>query len=537
MPDVRFYLSLVLRRIHYVLILTILGLAAGFTVAELLPERYVASARLVVESEQIPGDLAATTVRTEASEQLQIIEQRILTRDRLLDMSNRLNVYDRRPGEAQPLRPDEIVSDLRGRIGIRTRGAGRSGQATLVDVSFQDANPRLAASVANEVVTLILQENVAMRTGVSGQTLEFFEQEVERLDGALAETGARIAAFQEQNRDALPDSLEFRRNQLTSGQERLLEIDREVARLRDRRDNLERLYAATGELGGGADANLTREEVELRAMREEYAANLSVLSEQNPRMRVLRQRIDGMAAIVARQRADAARAVAEGASETADAPVPLTAYDIQLADIDRQLEFLDQQRTRLQGQLEELQATIAATPANAQTINALQRDYENVRSQYDEAVAKRARAETGDMIEALSKGERISVIEQAIVPREPSSPDRTKLLAAGGGGGLLLGLGLIALLELMTSAVRRPVELVDKLEITPLATLSFIRTRGEILRRRALIGAAFATAILVVPAGLWAVDTYFMPLDLLAERVMDRLPLDRLLAVIDTAGL
>ena len=120
MLDLRFYLALFLRRLPYFLIFTVAGAAVGVALALTLPPTYEAQARLVVESEQIPDELAASTVRTEASEQLQIIEQRILTRDKLLEMANRLNIYaDRRTEAGAPLRPDQIVEDLRERIRIR----------------------------------------------------------------------------------------------------------------------------------------------------------------------------------------------------------------------------------------------------------------------------------------------------------------------------------------------------------------------------------------------------------------------------------
>ena len=44
-----------------------------------------------------------------------------------------------------------------------------------------------------------------------------------------------IQAFQEANREALPDSLEFRRGRLVADQERLLQFDRDEALLRERR--------------------------------------------------------------------------------------------------------------------------------------------------------------------------------------------------------------------------------------------------------------------------------------------------------------
>ena len=526
MLDLRFYFALFLRRLPYFLILTVAGAALGVALALTLPPTFEAQARLVVESEQIPDELAASTVRTEASEQLQIIEQRILTRENLLEMANRLNIYAGRATEAgAPLRPDQIVDDLRERINIRTTGGNRRGtvNATLVDVTFSASSSALAARVTNEVVTLMLEENVRMRTGVSGQTLEFFEQEVARLDEELARRGAQIIQFQEANKEALPDSLDFRRGQLAAAQERILQLTREEAALLDRRAGLVSLFEATGSVGGltgETQASLSPTERKLRELEERLASSGAVLAFDNPRIRVLRAQIEALREQVAAETAAAVGATTEG--EAADANLSL--YDIQLADLDNQLAFFTARRAEIEAEMEALQVTIEATPANAISLDTLERDYAATREQYDQAIANRARAETGDIIEALSKGERISVIEQAVPPEEPSSPNRPRLAIAGLGAGMMMGLGLIVLLELLNSAIRRPQDIVQRLEITPLGTLPFIRTRADRIRRRLTLLVVLAGVGGTVFGALWGIDTYVMPLDLLLEAILERLP-------------
>lgn len=518
MPDIRFYLSLFFRKIHYFLLFTALGAVIGITLAMVLPPSYWASARLLVESEQIPDELAASTVQTAAAEQLQIIEQRILSRGNLLEMANRLNIY--RPIPGQPvldLRPDEKVEDLRRRIWINVTGTRREAQAIIVNVGFSAGSAQLAAQVVNEVVSLILEENVRMRTGVSGQTLEFFQQNVDRLDEELARKGAQIVEFKESHEGALPDSLEFRRSQLAAAQERLIQVQREQVALKERRQGLVNLYESTGRTTLSS-AQETSEEAQLRRLREQYATSLAVLSTENPRVKVMQSQIDTLEKIVAEQAAERSGQVGANGEM-------LSPYEIQLADLDNQLEFLEARQAQIEGEIADLQETIDATPANTITLQALQRDYDNIRAQYDQAVANRARAETGDIIESLAKGQRISVIEQAIAPPEPSSPDRPKLIAAGIGGGMMIGIGLIALLEFLNNAVRRPVDITSKLDIVPFATLSFIRTKRDIRRRRMLIGGAFLVVLAGIPASLWAIDVYYMPLDLLLEEFMRKLPI------------
>ena len=521
MIDLKFYFSLFLRRLHYFLIVLTLGTVVGLTLAWMLPPVYKAEARLVVESEQIPDDLAASTVHVAATEQLEIIQQRILTRDTLIEMANRLQIYAPAPGQpSRRLEPDEIVEDLRDRITIVTTGGGQSrgaATATIVRVGFEAPTAQLAATVTNEVVTLILRENVAMRTTVAGQTLEFFVQELARLDRELASRSAATLAFKEANKDALPDSLEFRRSQQAAAQERLLQIERDTAILKDRRQGLVALYEATGRVAASSEDTLTAEAKQLQSLRDQLGQVLAVLSPLNPKVKLLESQITALEKVVADQ--------AAAAAPLAPAGEVLSPLDIQLADIDRQLAFLDDLKAQLAAEMETLSTSIDATPGIAIALDTLERDYANTRAQYDAAVANKARAETGDTIEALSKGQRISIIEQAIAPREPTSPNRPLIAGAGVGLGFVAGIGLIVLIELLKGAIRRPADITARLGITPFATLPYLRTAGQIRRRRVIIGLGFALVLLAIPAGLWLVHTQVIPLDLLLNRVMQKVGL------------
>lgn len=498
----------------------------GLGLALTLPPEYQARARLVVESEQIPGDLAESTVRTDSKEQLQIIEQRIKARGTLLDMSNRLNIYLDRQRTGEPLRPDEIVTDLRERIKIRTTGGferrGVAVNALLVDVSFTSSSATMAAQVTNEVVTLMQQENRSMRTSVTGQTLEFFEQEVERLNEELSSRGEEIIRFQEANRDSLPESLDFRRNQLIAAQEELLQITRDEAQFSDQRDGLVALFEETGGVEGqdGNVAGLSAEERELRRLQEQYARSVAVLSLDNPRVQVQKAQIDALEALVAKQASEVIEAGTNRAGETTRTSL----FNLQVAELENQLEFLKTRREQLETEMAELQKTIEATPANAIALDTLERDYAATRAQYDRAVANRARAKTGDIIEALSKGERITLVDAAVAPDEPTSPNRPRLAAMGTAAGMAVAFAFVALLELLNTSIRRSQDIVRQLDITPFGTLPYIRTRRDIIRRRILVLVALVVVVGSIFGGLWGIDTYVMPLDQVLEKILERLP-------------
>ena len=58
-----------------------------------LPPVYLSTALILVESQQIPSELARSTVTTSAADRLELIEQRLMTRENLLEIIERLVVH------------------------------------------------------------------------------------------------------------------------------------------------------------------------------------------------------------------------------------------------------------------------------------------------------------------------------------------------------------------------------------------------------------------------------------------------------------
>lgn len=500
--DFKFFASLFLRRLHYFLVVAVAVSAIGVTIAYTLPAGFQARAKLLVESPQIPGDLASSTVRTSVGELLEIISQRITSRASLLDIARKFDLYADKPN----ISADEIIADMRKRIKMNL--PGRRDAASFVHVSFLAKSGDESAKVTNELVTLILQENRTLRTAVTGQTLDFFKNEVEKLDLELADQGQKILAFKSENQGALPDSLNFRLNRQASLQERVLQMERELSSLRDRRTRLVELYKRTGEVSFSSDT-LSPEELRLQELSNQLASALVLYSETNPRVKALKAQVNA-----AEQQVAALRRGSGGEE--------MSAFEVQLADLDGQMEFLIEEKSGVEAEIAELETSIERTPANAIILNSLQRDYDNIQLQYNQATSDFNAARTGDQIEAQSRGQRISVIEQATVPRKPTSPNRQRIASAGIAGGILAGLAVVVLIELLNTSVRRSVDLTNKLGIAPFVAVPYIRTRTQANFRRFIIFLALLVVGLGIPITLFLLHTYYLPMDLLIEKALNK---------------
>ncbi|KGB83661.1 MAG: lipopolysaccharide biosynthesis [Confluentimicrobium sp.] len=505
--DVKYFVALFVRRLPVFLIVFLGFAAAALSAAMLLPTVYSSGAKLLIESAQIPGNLATSTVQVAASEQLQIIQQRILTRAILIDVARAHDVYE----HMDDMSPDEIVARMRNDTNIR--GTSGRNAATIMNIQFQARSAAISANVVNDYVTRILDQNVRLRTGQAQDTLEFFKQEVDRLGAELDRRSAAILDFQNANADALPAGLPFRMSRQSTLQAQVDQFLRDKAALIEQRNRLIEIFETTGQLNTTTTANQSPEERQLVSLKDQLAAALAIYSEENPRVKVLQARIAQLEETVRAQ-----SGVGAAANGT-------TMLDVQLAQIDARVDAIDAQIEQAEGELAVLEDAIGRTPANDIALQALQREHNNIQQQYNSAVQRLSAAATGERIELLSKGQRITVIEQAVAPTEPTSPNRPMIAIGGTAAGLAAGLGLVFLIELLNKSVRRPADIAKGLNITPLATIPFNRTGGELVRRRVIVLVILAVFLAGVPAALYAIHTYYLPLDLIMSRAVARLSL------------
>jgi len=507
MFDLRFYMSLLMRRLPVMLALILICSAIGIVTALNLPPVYQTTARLLVEDAQINLGNGETV---DAAEQLQVIEQRLMTRANMIDIARKFRVFE----DIEEMTPDLIVQEMVAQTRIR-RTSGR-GQATLMTVSFSAVSGVIAANVLNEYLSLIQEEASATREEKVDNTLSFFEQEVERLGADLDQQSARIVEFKNQNANALPDDLEFRLGRQTFLQERLSRLERERASTVRQREDLIEIFSATGRTTVLPQVQLTPQQAQLVELELELNRALAIYSETNPKVTLLRSRIEQL------ERAQSGQiSTGEDGSEPLD---PQNAMlEASLAELSSRLLEQDDEISTTIEELAALAESIAATSSNGIALTTLERDFTNIQNRYNAAVNSLDQARVDERIELSSRGQRVTVIEGASVPQDPTGPNRPRIAIAGIASGLGLAGLFFFLLEMLNRKVRRPAEIEAHFNITPIAAIPYMESRREKMIRRSLLVTAVAAVLIAVPIGLWYVDTNIIPLELIAEQIIERI--------------
>jgi len=192
-----FYWELVQRRWLYFIIPFVIIASVGIAVSKLLPAVYFSEGKILVETQQIPTDLVRPTVTSAAQERIQVIEQRTMTRDNLVAIADKFNLF---PEKRQYMSVTEVVELMKKSIriapvdtGLDFKQQGARNPTIVFSVGFESNDPQAAAHVANELMTRILNEDLRDRTSRASDTTKFLAREVQKLQAEGDALDAKIA--------------------------------------------------------------------------------------------------------------------------------------------------------------------------------------------------------------------------------------------------------------------------------------------------------------------------------------------------------
>lgn len=497
------------RRIVYFLAPALLVLIAGVAIVMLMPAKYTAHGTILVESQQIPSEFIRSTINAYAQERIQTIRQRVMTRNRLLEVADKYDVFPR----SSNLSASERTNLMRSRLNVSlitisgNRGPQRDGTIAFT-VSYTDREPEKAYRVANEFMTLFLSEDVRARTAGASNTTEFFEREATRLRNAVAAIEERIADFKVRNADALPEHLNMHLDLLERATRDYNTSQSSLTELEEEKRFLESQLLSGGVASNSLAPELARLEAELAGLVANYHETFPAVQAKRDEIASLKRAMAPNAAFQALQTAlnEAERALfaAESAEPKdedaiAEAEARVEAARNALSDkiseatrsgaIDdggRQIEArlaLIENRVRMtrrnaveqERQIADYQERIAKTPSVERDLAALTRDYDNLFREYQDLLNKRQDAQLAENLEQNQQAEKFSILEPATRPDRPSSPDRPKLIVLVIFVALAAGGGVVLLAELLFATVRGRDHLARVLDEHPIAVVPYIR--------------------------------------------------------------
>lgn len=235
------FLDMVRRRIGLISFVFIAGCFLSLFWALGKPHTYISSEVIQIEQPKIDSDLAPTTVAGSSARRLQLIEQQVMSRASLLEIIDKFGLYE----NLSELRDSQKVDLLRRSISITGVAAVREGFAddgtiSVLTMTASMETAENAQAVAHELAERTRVLSAAQRKEQTAETLAFFTQQEEILARDIAELEEELATFRRENDLSIQGSLEFRRAEIASINDALLQLDRELIAAQLARNRIDR---------------------------------------------------------------------------------------------------------------------------------------------------------------------------------------------------------------------------------------------------------------------------------------------------------
>lgn len=571
------YLAIARRRIRPMVLATAIGVGIAALVAFLLPPTYRSSAVILIQEQEIPAEFVRSTVTSFADERIQVISQQVMTSGVLLGLIERNQLYERlRRFEGSDAVVDRMRADVKLEpisVDITDRRTGTKSVATIAfKLSYDSENPGSAQKVANELVTLYLNENLKSRALRAAEASEFLAAEGERLSKHLAELDTRISALKQRSQGSLPQLSDFNYQLVDRMDQETVRVDRDISEVQQRIIVLEGQLAQVQPQGPMMSA--TGERVldpaqRLKLLRGQYASYSGIYSEQHPDLQRMRREIAALeretgdtagSANDYRKEADqieaklaaardrygedhpdvqklrkslgAVEAKRQAAAEAdsrrqkrkaqPDNPVYVT-LETQIQAAQAQLEALRAYRAELVGKTRQYQGRLERGPEVEREFLDVLRERENTLNRYRDVREKQMKAEVAQELEKDRKAERFTLIEPPQLPQRPLKPNRPAILLLGFVLSLGGGLATASVREALDRSVRGAADLAGRIAVPLVGVIPRDVTPNEARRRKRRVRLALVLGVLGAVALLALVHFFYRPLDVLWYVLLRRL--------------
>ncbi len=421
---------------------------AAYWVAMALPNEYESYATVLVEPQAISPQLVqvqAGARESDLTERLQIMTAQILSRPRLSRIIDEVKLY---PEEQETMLREQIIDLMRDRIRVEPvvpelqRGtAARQGTEAInqFKIYFSDRDPRIAKEVAQRLANDFIERHIQQRVEMSQKSVDFIESELDRLAQRIEEIEARVAGVKAANPSRLPEDLGANQQRLQRLASELAASQRGLAVARSDEAFYRSRVAAAGALGGADDTSPTRRLELIELALADFAAR--GFTEKHP---------DVIKAKVEQEELRKHIQALEAAGKEESLATPSFAQQSAEAEAERAAlhrAAAEEEIARLEEMLEEVQALLAETPAVAEQLDALEREYQHLFGSYQDFSRRRLEATVQAQLERRQLGEQFRVLEAAFEAPEASSPNRPLIVIIGVLFGVMLGGGLAVVLE------------------------------------------------------------------------------------------
>ena len=410
--DYKRYLLLVKRDKKLCILVALVIMTLVTVISYLLPNKYEAKSTVFIEKSVIAELVKGLAFTPSVEDKIKVLTYALNSRTLIAKIIDELDLKKGGEGEQE-----KLIKSLQENTQIKIKD-----KEGLFIISFQDQNPKLARDYVNALVRRYIDENSSSKREESYGATKFLSEQLTTFKEKLLKSEEAANAFKRGSGAVATMDPSSLLKDINDSQQRADELKIKQAQL-------ETTLAGLGK-ANSVLSNLPALQKRLQELQLQYTDNYPEIIRLKDDIRALEEQ----------------KKSGKGAGRPSDSP--------EFERLNSELKALRQAETNLRTNIARNRGLLQSIPAAKATLEDLEREKISQKALYETMVSRQGQSEVSKQMEVQDKSTIFRIVDPAVLPIKPVSPDRKKLILLGILAGIGGAVGLVILKDQTDDSVK-----------------------------------------------------------------------------------
>ena len=465
------YLKIIYHRRYIFLTIAMLVTALVIIYAYRLPKKYQADSIVFIEKNVISNLVRGLAVSPDMRDRIRVLRYALSSRELisrvLAEMDSDIFTRDKAAQQA-------FIEGLKNRTGISVRGQ------ELFTVSLIDKDPAFAQTYVNTLVGKYVEENTSSKREETYGANRFLKEQIDLFKKKLDTAEDTIIKFRKKNGIYFSLDEKATLTEIKDFNMQIEKLELDLYTYEPRRKVLQRQLNSlsptvdTGEMFGSFDmfddsmglddSNIADKEAQVNHLLIRYTEN-------HPEVVVLKTEIEELKKRAAENEAELTLSddnITEeslsgaGSESMGMTSMPNPVYQQvkqEIISIGAEIATLKARKRSLQRLIKKREDSLREIPENRKELGVLIQERDSARQIYQELLKRMSQSEVSKQMEIGNKSATFRIVDPALFPETPVSPNMPGMILFAIIAGLGCGFGVIFILDTIDSSAKNPNQL------------------------------------------------------------------------------
>ncbi len=444
-------------------------LIVGYTYT--IPKKYEADSTVFIEKNVIGSLVKGLAVSPDMRDRIRVLRYALSSRELISRVLTEMesDIFTESKAEQQV-----FIDKLKKRTNISVRGQ------ELFVVSLVDEDPAFAQTYVNTLVGKYVEENISAKRDEAYGANRFLNEQIDLFKKKLDTAEDTIIKFRNKNGIYFTLDEEGTLDEIQEFNMEIEELELDLYTYEPRRKALQRQLKSlsptvdTGEMFGSFDmfddstgvddSAIMEKEAQLEHLLIRYTENHPTIIVLKADIQLLKKRAAENKSILASTEDEITEDSLSGLDmePTGMSSMPNPVYQQvkqEIISIGAEIATLNARKRSLQRLIKKREDSLREIPESRKELGVLIQKRNSVRETYQELLKRLSQSEVSKQMEIGNKSATFRIVDPALFPETPVSPNMVNMILLAIVAGLGCGLGVVILLDLADSSLKNPHQL------------------------------------------------------------------------------